>query len=96
MVTLASILVSAAVSAFLTVGIIQYAKQLFPQAPSWVWKIALPVLGIVGLVLLMLLPGAAVLWVIGIGLVVAAGQLFYEVFVKLFNKLKDWIASLVK
>ena len=94
--TLVSVIVNAAIAAFLTVGVIQYLKQLFGKAPDWVWKAGLPVLGVLAFVLLMVLSGKVFLWVLGIALVVAAGQLFYEVFVKLFNKLKDWIATLVK
>jgi hypothetical protein len=93
---LVAVIVSAAVGAFLTVGLIQYAKQLWASAPSWVWKVALPVLGVLAFIMLMLLPPGATLWVFGVGLVIAASQLFYEVVVKLINKLKDRIAGLVK
>jgi hypothetical protein len=96
MLTLISVITSAAVAAFATVGLVQYIKQLWTTAPNWVWKVALPVLGALIFVLLVLLPSQATLWILGFVLVVAVGQLFYEVFVKLFNKLKDWIASLVK
>lgn len=96
MVDLVSVIVSAAVAAFVTVGIIQYVKQLWKQAPQWVWKVALPVLGVISFVLIMLLPPTATIWIFGFGLVIAAGQLFYEVIVKLFGKLKDWISSLVR
>jgi len=94
--SLVAIIVKAAVSVFVTVGLIQYVKQLWAAAPDWAWKAALPVLGVLVFVLLSVLSPAVLPWVTGIALVVAGGQLFYEVIVKLFGKLRDWINSLVK
>jgi len=93
---LAKVIVTAVVSVFTTVGVIQYLKQLFTKAPDLVWKIALPVLGTLFFVAISLLPDAVLLWGLGIALVIAGGQLFYDVVIKLFTKFVEWLKSIIK
>lgn len=93
---LAKVIVNAVVSVFTTVGIIQYLKQLFPKFPDLVWKIGLPVLGTLSFVAISLLPDAVLLWALGIALVIAGGQLFYDVVIKLFTKFIEWLKSIIK
>lgn len=93
---LAKVIVTAVVAVFTTVGVIQYLKQLFKKAPDLVWKIALPVLGTLSFVGLSLIPDGVLLWVLGIALVLAGGQLFYDLVVKLLTKFIEWLKSLIK
>jgi hypothetical protein len=93
---LVQVIVIAALSVFSTVGLIQYVKQLWTKAPSWVWKLALPVLGVLSFTALSLMSDKVFMWVLGYVLVIAGGQIFYEVVVELIAKLVAWLKSLIK
>jgi hypothetical protein len=82
-------LVLVAIALVLVVGLIQYLKKVWVKAPGWVWKVALPVLSVVIFLVLSLLPP----WLVGIALVIAGGQLFYEVVVKFIEKIREKLAK---
>jgi hypothetical protein len=78
-------LVLVAIALVLVVGLIQYLKKVWAKAPNWVWMVALPVFSTVVYLVLSVLPD----WLIGISLVIAGGQLFYETVVKFIEKLRE-------
>lgn len=79
--------VTAAIAAVISVGAIQFVKNIWKTAPRWMWQVALPALVVVLVLVLSLIPA----WLMSMLLALAIAQLGYEVIVKyavaLWNKL---------
>jgi len=73
--------------AVIAVGLIEWAKNLFPKAPSWVWMVVLPIVAVVAAFAIVLKDDAstaAIVWnAFGIW---ALSQLGYALIVQLVKK----------